>query len=233
MRYLRYLALLGIFMLTASYSKAQVSVGIGVGPGYGYVGAAPVCSYGYYDYYPYACAPYGFYGPDYLSAVSLLAPARGTAATMAVADTATMDAGVATLGAIATTASMVVATTTTTTVAPTATPVAAAAIMGAAMGTPATAMATLVVATAIPVMAVVNHAAQVAVATMVVMGVKAPTATEAVDPAAADIGNSPQIIQQRKRTAGSICCQPFSIVRQLPVVVGPNPILRPPPTSGK
>ena len=65
MRYLRYLALLGIFMLTASYSKAQVSVGIGVGPGYGYVGAAPVCSYGYYDYYPYECAPYGFYGPDY------------------------------------------------------------------------------------------------------------------------------------------------------------------------
>src|SRR6266436_2068010 len=65
MRYLRYLALLGIFMLNASYSKAQVSVGIGVGPGYGYVGAAPVCSYGYYDYYPYECAPYGFYGPDY------------------------------------------------------------------------------------------------------------------------------------------------------------------------
>ena len=63
MRYLRYLALLGIFMLTASYSKAQVSVGIGVGPGY--VGAAPVCSYGYYDYYPYECTPYGFYGPDY------------------------------------------------------------------------------------------------------------------------------------------------------------------------
>ena len=69
MRYLKYLALLGIFMLTASYSQAQVSVGIGVGPGYGpgygYVGAAPVCSYGYYDSYPYACAPYGFYGPDY------------------------------------------------------------------------------------------------------------------------------------------------------------------------
>jgi hypothetical protein len=105
--------------------------------------------------------------------------------------------------------------------------------MGAAMGTPATAMATLVVATAIPVMAVVNHAAQVVVATMVVMGVKAPTATEAVDPAPVDIGNSPQIIQQRKRTADSICCQPFSIVRQLPVAVGPSPILRPPPTSGK
>jgi hypothetical protein len=65
MRYLRYLALLGIFMLAASYSKAQVSVGIGVGPGYGYVDAAPVCSCGYYNYYPYECAPYGFYGPDY------------------------------------------------------------------------------------------------------------------------------------------------------------------------
>ena len=44
---------------------------------------------------------------------------------------------------------------------------------------------------AIPVMAVVNHAAQVAVATTVVMGVEALTATEAVDPAAADIDSSP------------------------------------------
>jgi hypothetical protein len=25
----------------------------------------PVCSYGYYDYSPYACAPSGFYGPGY------------------------------------------------------------------------------------------------------------------------------------------------------------------------
>lgn len=25
----------------------------------------PVCSYGYYDYAPYACAPTGFYGPGY------------------------------------------------------------------------------------------------------------------------------------------------------------------------
>jgi len=40
-------------------------------------------------------------------------------------------------------------------------------------------------------MAVVNHAAQLAVATTVVMGVEALTATEAVDPAAADIGSSP------------------------------------------
>src|SRR6267143_1777089 len=39
MRYLRYLALLGIFMLTASYSQAQVSVRVGVGAWYrGYYG---------------------------------------------------------------------------------------------------------------------------------------------------------------------------------------------------
>jgi len=25
----------------------------------------PVCDWGYYAYYPYACAPYGFYGPDW------------------------------------------------------------------------------------------------------------------------------------------------------------------------
>src|SRR5664280_852537 len=25
----------------------------------------PVCSYGYYSYSPYACAPSGFYGPGY------------------------------------------------------------------------------------------------------------------------------------------------------------------------
>src|SRR5712664_484705 len=65
MRYLRYLALLGIFMFNASYAKAQVSFDIGISSGYGYVGAAPICSYGYYGYYPYDCAPYGYYGPDY------------------------------------------------------------------------------------------------------------------------------------------------------------------------
>ncbi|MGA9449392.1 MAG: hypothetical protein WBV26_23340, partial [Candidatus Sulfotelmatobacter sp.] len=25
----------------------------------------PMCSYGYYDYSPYGCAPMGFYGPGY------------------------------------------------------------------------------------------------------------------------------------------------------------------------
>jgi hypothetical protein len=45
--------------LFAPASKAQVSVGIGIG------GPPPVCSWGYYSYPPYACAPYGFYGPGY------------------------------------------------------------------------------------------------------------------------------------------------------------------------
>lgn len=34
----------------------QIVVGIGV---------PPVCPYGYFDYPPYDCAPYGYYGPDW------------------------------------------------------------------------------------------------------------------------------------------------------------------------
>lgn len=67
MRYLKYGALLGILLFATSYAQAQVSVrvGIGFGPVYeGYV-EPPVCPYGYFDYYPYACAPYGYYGPTY------------------------------------------------------------------------------------------------------------------------------------------------------------------------
>ena len=66
LRYLGVLAVLGLgFALApASQANAQVSVGIGVG---GYPYAAPVCSYGYYDYAPYACAPYGYYGPEWFN----------------------------------------------------------------------------------------------------------------------------------------------------------------------
>jgi hypothetical protein len=66
MRYLKYVALLAVLMVPLAYSQAQVSVGVGIGVGPGYVvPRPPVCAYGYYDYYPYACAPYGFYGPSY------------------------------------------------------------------------------------------------------------------------------------------------------------------------
>jgi len=46
-------------LLSATYvAPAQVSVGVGIGP-------APICPYGYFDYAPYDCAPYGYYGPDW------------------------------------------------------------------------------------------------------------------------------------------------------------------------
>ncbi len=66
MRYLKYLVLLSALMvLPAAYSQAQVSVGVQVGPVYGAYNAPPVCEYGFYPDYPYGCAPYGYYGPDY------------------------------------------------------------------------------------------------------------------------------------------------------------------------
>jgi len=64
---LRYVALLALLTLPLAYSQAEVRFGVGIGPGYGYVGGAPVCSYGYYPDYPYACAPYGYYGPSFFS----------------------------------------------------------------------------------------------------------------------------------------------------------------------
>jgi hypothetical protein len=68
MRYLKYMALLTVLMVPLAYSQAQVRVGVGIGVGPVGVGVAagpPVCAYGYYSYYPYACAPYGYYGPSY------------------------------------------------------------------------------------------------------------------------------------------------------------------------
>jgi hypothetical protein len=46
--------LAGLAMAPAA--KAQVVVDLGV---------QPVCSYGYYGYAPYQCAPMGYYGPGY------------------------------------------------------------------------------------------------------------------------------------------------------------------------
>ena len=66
MKYLRYFALLALLALPLAYSQAEVRVGVGIGVG-GYVAGPPVCSYGYYQDYPYACAPYGYYGPSYFA----------------------------------------------------------------------------------------------------------------------------------------------------------------------
>lgn len=46
------------FMVAAPKAQAGVDISIGV---------EPACPYGYYDYAPYACAPYGYYGPEWFS----------------------------------------------------------------------------------------------------------------------------------------------------------------------
>lgn len=45
-------------LCSASGAHAQVAVDVNIGP-------APGCPYGYFDYAPYDCAPYGYYGPDW------------------------------------------------------------------------------------------------------------------------------------------------------------------------
>ena len=45
-----------LFSCMTTPAPAQVVVSIG---------AAPICPYGYFDYAPYDCAPYGYYGPDW------------------------------------------------------------------------------------------------------------------------------------------------------------------------
>jgi len=67
MKYLRYLAMLGVLMVPLAFAQAEVHVGVGIGFGPGYVAGPPVCAYGYYPYYPYACAPYGYYGASWFA----------------------------------------------------------------------------------------------------------------------------------------------------------------------
>ncbi|MFZ0337505.1 MAG: hypothetical protein WAL45_05695, partial [Terracidiphilus sp.] len=54
------LSLLCLFGAGCAHAPAQIGVGIGVN-----IGPEPVCPYGYFDYPPYDCAPYGYYGPDW------------------------------------------------------------------------------------------------------------------------------------------------------------------------
>jgi hypothetical protein len=52
-------ALITVLLLSSTaVAPSQVGIGINLGP-------APICPYGYFDYAPYACAPYGYYGPDW------------------------------------------------------------------------------------------------------------------------------------------------------------------------
>jgi len=114
MRYLKYMALLGLLFIPVGKANAQVRVGVGIGPvgvgvgvGPAVVGPAPVCAYGYYSYHPYACAPYGYYGPQwFVLMASSSAPGHGSMDTMGIrtgaavigtaeASTAIRDTGIA------------------------------------------------------------------------------------------------------------------------------------------
>src|SRR3984885_13626333 len=44
----------GLALAPAAQSQLVVNIGV-----------QPTCSYGYYGYAPYACSPYGYYGPGY------------------------------------------------------------------------------------------------------------------------------------------------------------------------
>lgn len=50
--------LLSCVLVAPATAPAQISIGVNIG-------APPVCPYGYFDYPPYDCAPYGYYGPDW------------------------------------------------------------------------------------------------------------------------------------------------------------------------
>ena len=57
----------GLHGRTQALGRHQ-GVGVGVPAPYyagGYAYGPPVCTYGYYGYAPYQCAPYGYYGPGY------------------------------------------------------------------------------------------------------------------------------------------------------------------------
>jgi hypothetical protein len=45
-------------VLAAGAHKASAQIAVSIGP-------EPYCPYGYFDYAPYDCAPYGYYGPDW------------------------------------------------------------------------------------------------------------------------------------------------------------------------
>lgn len=62
MNRIRFLALAGIaaFAVAPGAPKAASQTNF-------YIGAAPDCPYGYYDYTPHNCAPDGYYGPEWFN----------------------------------------------------------------------------------------------------------------------------------------------------------------------
>ncbi len=63
MNKIKFLALAAIaaFAIASGTPKAAAQINF-------YIGVAPVCPYGYYDYAPHNCAPDGYYGPEWFKA---------------------------------------------------------------------------------------------------------------------------------------------------------------------
>ena len=55
------------FLTFTPKTHAQVSFGV-------QIGEEPGCPYGYYDYSPYRCAPYGYYGPEWFTNGAFIGP---------------------------------------------------------------------------------------------------------------------------------------------------------------
>ena len=53
-----FLGLLFAALFAGAATPARAQIAIQIGP-------PPVCPYGYFDYPPYDCAPYGYYGPEW------------------------------------------------------------------------------------------------------------------------------------------------------------------------
>lgn len=51
-------AIAALAIVAVPRAQSQISVRIG---------AEPNCPYGYYDYAPYRCAPYGYFGPEWFN----------------------------------------------------------------------------------------------------------------------------------------------------------------------
>lgn len=51
-------AIAAVLLSAGSVAPAQIGISVGL---------APECPYGYFDYAPYSCSPYGYYGPDWFS----------------------------------------------------------------------------------------------------------------------------------------------------------------------
>ena len=62
MKLYRYLVPIAFAVLSFAVTPQQLHAQIAV-----QIGPAPVCPYGYFDYPPYECAPYGYYGPEWFT----------------------------------------------------------------------------------------------------------------------------------------------------------------------